>query len=448
MNYEEMKQALIEAAEAAGVREYEIYSEESSAQSVETYLHEISQFSSETGFGICLRCIWNGKPGYAATEVCSKEEAARLVSAAIANAELIESADEVSLHEAGDTYEEKTTQAEETAPTKDLIRLALACQEAAYAADERVADGTQSAVMVTEKTVRIYNSRGLDLKNRISGSAAYVSAIVKQDGSMYDGMEYRFAPIPEISADETAREAVERAVSTIGAGTAATGRYPVVLKDTQMGALLRSFFEVFSAENAQKGLSLLRGREGENIAAECLTLVDDPFYPGYPAQQPFDAEGVATRKKNVIEKGVLRTLLHNRKTAAKAKAASTGNAARAGYAGAVTIAPYSFYIEPGTQTQEELFAKAEGGIYVTQLQGLHAGTNAVTGDFSLECRGFVIEGGRAARPVQSFTIAGNFFELLKKVEAVGNEVKFGVPRGGTRYGAPCVRVSEMAVAGE
>ena len=113
MNYEEMKQALIEAAEAAGIKDYEIYSEESSAQSVETYQHEISQFSSETGFGISLRCIVNGKTGAAATEVCSREEAVRLVAAAAANAELIESTDEVYLHEAEDSYESRTKEAQE-----------------------------------------------------------------------------------------------------------------------------------------------------------------------------------------------------------------------------------------------------------------------------------------------------------------------------------------------
>ncbi len=448
MNYEEMKQALIEAAEAAGIKDYEIYSEESSAQSVETYQHEISQFSSETGFGISLRCIVNGKTGAAATEVCSREEAVRLVAAAAANAELIESTDEVYLHEAGDSYESRTKEAQELPGTREMIRLALLCQEEAYAADGKVADGTQSAVMASRKSVRIYNSKGLNLENSISGSGAYVSAIVKQDDEMYDGTEYRFEPLSEIDAKDTAQTAVARALSSIGAGSVKTGRYPVVLKDTQMGALMRAFFGVFSAEDAQKGLSLLSGREGEKIAADCVTVTDDPFYPDFPAQQPFDAEGVATRKKNVIEKGVLNTLLHNLKTAARANTASTGNAARDGYAGSVTVAPYSFYLEPGTDTKEELFAKAEGGIYVTQLKGLHAGANAVTGDFSLECRGFLIEEGKAGRPVCSFTIAGNFFELLKKIEAVGDEVKFGPSRGGMRFGAPCVYVSEMAAAGE
>ena len=93
-------------------------------------------------------------------------------------------------------------------------------------------------------------------------------------------------------------------------------------------------------------------------------------------------------------------------------------------------------------------ALAGNGVYITEIKGLHAGANPVTGDFSLESAGFVIRDGKKAEAVKSFTIAGNFFELLKSITALSNEVKFGVPGGKTTFGSPNVLIKDMSVAGK
>ena len=98
------------------------------------------------------------------------------------------------------------------------------------------------------------------------------------------------------------------------------------------------------------------------------------------------------------------------------------------------------------QFAEKLFELAGNGVFVTELKGLHAGINAVTGDFSLESAGFMIENGKKGRPVKSFTIAGNFFELLKNIEAVADEVKVGMG-GFTSFGSPSVLISSVSIAG-
>ena len=118
-----------------------------------------------------------------------------------------------------------------------------------------------------------------------------------------------------------------------------SGAYPVVIKNTAMADLLATFCGVFSADNAQKGLSLLAGREGEAVASASVTLTDDPLMPMGLASCPFDREGAATKTKAVIEDGVLKTLLHNRKTA-KAGCRTTGNAAGAG-----RVAPTNLFFQ-------------------------------------------------------------------------------------------------------
>ena len=146
-----------------------------------------------------------------------------------------------------------------------------------------------------------------------------------------------------------------------------------------MRALLSAFSSVFSGRNAYLGLSLLKGKEGERIGAECLTLVDDPMYSTSPMQTAFDGEGVATYKKNVIENGVLKTLLYDLASADKVGRESTGNGLRSSYSSTVSISPYHFYIAGGELSDEQLFESLGNGIYITELKGLHAGANAVTG---------------------------------------------------------------------
>ena len=249
-------------------------------------------------------------------------------------------------------------------------------------------------------------------------------------------------------AEAIAKKASEGALKKIGAGSVPSGKYNIVISGKQMRSLLSAFSPAFSAKNARMGLSLLAGKEGQVIASEIVTLTDDPMREGNDIVTPFDAEGVATYRKSVIEKGVLRTLLHNLESAHFAGVESTGNASKGGYSSPVGISPYSFCIEGGDLSFDELLGVCGNGIYITELKGLHAGTDSVTGDFSLESAGFMIEDGKITKAVKSFTVAGNFFTLLKDVAALSDKVDTGVPTGFTSFGSPDVLIRDMSVAGK
>ena len=127
---------------------------------------------------------------------------------------------------------------------------------------------------------------------------------------------------------------------------------------------------------------------------------------------------------------------------------TTGNASKAGYAGTVETSPYTFYVKPGEKSLAEMMKAVEQGVYVTSVTGLHAGTNAITGDFSIQCGGFMIRNGVKAEAVTSFTISGNFFDMLKQVKEIGSDLQFQLPSGFTMIGAPSVWVGKLSVAGE
>ena len=208
-----------------------------------------------------------------------------------------------------------------------------------------------------------------------------------------------------------------------------------------MQSLLQTFCGIFSAENAQQKLSLLSGREGETIASPLITIMDDPLLPGGLATSAFDGEGSASRTKAVVEQGVLKTLLHNRRTAAKQGVETTGNARRAGR---MDVAPTNFYIVPGSRSLDQLLQDMEDGLLITDVSGLHAGANPVSGDFSLLSNGFVIRGGKQAEPVERVTVAGNFYQLLKAVRAVGSDLEFP----GSSVGSPSLDVGTLPVSGK
>ena len=142
----------------------------------------------------------------------------------------------------------------------------------------------------------------------------------------------------------------------------------------------------------QKGLSLLAGREGEQIASECLTLRDVPMYEDALTKIPFDDEGVLTTEKVIIDKGVFASALYNLKSAHKAEKASTGNGFKSG--STIGVSPTNLVVTPGEKTFDELCEEAGEGIILTELSGLHAGVNPISGDFSLLCEGYLIENGK------------------------------------------------------
>ena len=446
MMFEEMKEALVAAAERAGLTQYEIYYQCDESISAETLKDEISTFSSGSVSGICFRCIADGRVGYASGELMSVDAMEELVANAVSNAACVDADDTPPFFAGSPAY---ASVADGDVTLTDAARIrenALAIQRATYAASERVGDGTQSGAVSEVREIRLYNSTGLSLCNRVGMKGGYAVAIVRDGEEAQESFEFE-------EGEDTARlctasvRAVKDATDKLGAGEVTSGKYDVLFDGRIFRDFLAVFSDVFSAKNAQLGLSLLAGKEGEKIAADHVTVIDDPMREGNSMKAPFDGEGVATARRAVIEKGILTTLLYDLTTAAKAGKESTGNGRRAGYAAPVAISPYNFYIEGGEGTREELLTALGNGILITEAKGFHAGADSVTGDFSIESAGFVVRDGKRAEPVKSFTVAGNFFELLRQIDRIGETVHWGMPST-TAYGSPDILVRDMSVAGK
>lgn len=451
--FEPIKKAAKEAAEALGITEYELFYAEDASIGAETYRDEISSFSSSVGSSLNFRCIVDGKVGYASTELLTEAEVKALVSRAVENSRLIEK-DEEAIIFGGAKPEDyhPIEQHEFEMPNAALIRdVVMDCRNTVYAADEMVADGTECYAGAGESTIFIYNSKGLDLSNRVGNTVAYMYAVLDDGNEKVYDYESKYNCFGKADGKPLDREALAKTVidgarEKFGAGRPKTGKYNIVFTSKQMSNILSTFVGVFFGESVQQGLSLLKGKLGEKIAADCVSITDTPFYPGNSMQINFDGEGVPTREKKVIENGVLKTFLYNLATAKKDGVETTGNASRDG--SSIGTKTYWFFIEPGETDRDALLEKAENGILVTGMKGFHAGANAVTGDFSIESEGFLIENGKKTSPIKSFTIAGNFFELLKQIDTLGNKIDDFDSPGYTNIGAPDTLIRDLPVAGE
>ncbi len=443
--FEKIYDAAETEAKKCGAEYCEVYYTGVENISANTFKEELAGFSTDCDGTLIVRVSVGGKAGSAQGSLAVPGEAALLVKKAVENAGLIEKEEKAVFCAGGQQYREVVIPPFFMPSAAEVKDAAMALRHAAYDSSPEISDGTAGGAYAVRSEYYLYSSNGLRLSVSYGASGGDVYSVLERNGEKRDGYESAYKPFNELDVARMAKTATERAAERFGAGLVDTGNYPVVLEGKQMQQILSAFVPAFFAKDAQQGTSLLAGKEGEKIAADFLSLIDDPFYPGNPMPLPFDGEGTPTYKKAVIERGVLRTLLYNLESGKKAGKASTGN----GSWGVSSIGTtyYNLYIEPGEKSRDELFSLAEGGIFITGMKGFHAGANVVSGDFSIESEGFLIENGKKGRPVKSFTVSGNFFTLLKDVAALGNLIEDELPAA-HKIRCPDVLLLNVPIAGK
>ncbi len=442
--------SLFAEAKKAGLTEFEAYFREGGSFKVGVYEGEIDNYDVNTSAGLSFRVLQNGRMGYAYTEAFDDAAIQMLIERAAANAAIIENDDPEFIFGGSPSYAEVQAYNDGleaiAAPEKIAMVKQLEADARAYSPDIKAVQ--YCTVLSSSGRIRLTNSKGLDLSFRSNSMAAYLMAQAERGGDVTTAFDAAVALAPgEIDVKQLAASAAQRALDKLGAATVPSGSYDVALFCETAVDLLEAFAGVFSAEEAQKGKSRLAGQEGAVVGSPALTIVDDPLRPGGYASAPFDDEGVAAFTKNVMDNGKLATLLHNLKTAAKAGVQTTGNAAKAGLAGAVHVSHSNLYVKPGESSPDELLRQMGSGLFINELDGLHAGVNPISGDFSLSARGFRVENGVKTAPVEQIVLSGNFYEMLKQIEAVGNDLKFGLPGAGC-VGSPTLLIKGLNVAGE
>jgi PmbA protein len=287
-------------------------------------------------------------------------------------------------------------------------------------ADERIVEIEGVEYGESATTVTLINSHGLKLVQRTNDFQYVAAAVAKQGEQVKTGYDYYFGnDFSKFDVDELVKKVVKTTVEKLGGEPCKSKTYKAVLSQDVVSSLLRAYIGNANSESVQKNSSLFIGKLNQQIASKKLTVEDTPINKTIFARS-FDDEGVATYNKAIIKNGVLQTYLYNLTTAAKEGVTTTGNGVGAGKPG---IRPFYLRVKPGKLSLEEMFAKVNNGIYITDVAGLHAGLNPQSGNFSLQASGFLIENGKKTTPVDLITIGGNLLEVFSDVKIVGGDTQ-------------------------
>lgn len=400
---------------------------------------ELGSFDLSETASVSFKGIYRAKMGRCFSEVVDETTAEFLVNKAYEAALYIEDEDEVFIYKGDNNYPELKLYNDslDKVSLDDKIDFVLGLEKKCLA-EEGVAKLQQVSYSEGYSDMRIVNSLGLDISQKSNLATTLIYGTGEKDGRTYTAYHFDYGnDYGKLTAKGTEKSFARKLREQFGAEQVLSGAYKAVLSPQASTSLLSAFASIFSAEAVQKDLSLLKGRLGAKVAADIINIVDNPHLEDRLGSSSFDTDGVATLPHTLVDGGVLKTFLHNLKTAKKDGLRSTGNASGSG------VSPSNLYIEKGTMTEPEILKEVGDGIYIRDFDGLHAGTSSISGDFSLQSEGALIEDGKLTRPFSQVVISGNYLELLRDCYLLGSNLEF--PDGA--FGSPSLAIRELKLAG-
>ncbi|MCA0929330.1 TldD/PmbA family protein [Ruegeria profundi] len=296
---------------------------------------------------------------------------------------------------------------------EDLLQDALAAEAAALAV-HGVSQVSDAAAGYGTHRVHLAATNGFSGGYARSSRSTSCVAISGEGTGMerdYDGDSRTFQSDLR-SPDEIGSTAGERAVALMGARKPATGTFPVLFDERISSSLIGHLLAAINGAAIARGASWLKDCLGEQVLPEHLSLIEDPHRPRISGSRPFDAEGLPTQRRAIVENGVLTGWTLDLSSARKLEMTSTGNAAR-GVSGPPSPSNWNLSLTQGKHSREDLLRDMGTGLLVTSMIGSTINPN--TGDYSRGASGFWVENGEITHPVNECTIAGNLRDMLKRI---------------------------------
>lgn len=435
-------ETLLALAKQKGATAVDVIASEGTARTVSTRMGEPEKLVYRKIHGITLRIWRGGRVAENSTSDISPQSLEKLVEVTYAN---LEFSDDDAAHGLADPAEHPSRIPNfllfdheiQSCSVNDQMELALRMEDAARAYDPRITNIKASECDTGWGTIFYASSSGFFKQYRVSTMECAVAVIAAENSRMQS--DYWFSSSRHRSLVEDpetiGRIAAQRALRRLGAIKVKTQEVPVVFDPLMAATLLGSIAGAASGYSIDLKSSFLCDLLGEVVASPLVTLVDDGTMRQKIGSRPFDREGARSRRTVVVENGKLVSYLLDSYSARKLGTKTTGNAG-----GNSSTAVSNFYLFPGEHKPEEIIASVSNGFYVTGLSGF--GVNLITGDYSRGACGLWIENGELSYPVEEVTIAGNFNEMLRNIEIVGNDLVFR-----NEISSPTIKISRMMVAG-
>ncbi len=424
--------------------ECEVYGEDVRSFRVDVHRDTVESMDRASERGIGIRLVHDGRIGFAFTTDIAPSGLTRALEEAHANAacsspmDVDHLADNEEGGRRGDLYPVLPSEGGEHGKVERVRAMEGAC----FGFDAAVVntEGAHYYELVAE--IYAASTRGFFRREKRGICLTAVAAVAQRNDEVRSGFCYAQALHPDdIDFTAVGRTAAGRAVKLLGSKRIATKRYPVVIDGAAFVEIVDFIAEALSAEMVVKGMSVLAGRQGEVVARDVVSIVDDPFKRGGCFNAGFDAEGVLRKRCALVESGVLAGYLHNVHSSRKMAVNRSGNAVRRNFKNLPLPGPSNLYLAPGTRSAEGIIADIDEGVYVQSIMGMHT-ADTISGDFSVGINGFHITGGTMGEPVSEMTMSGSVLALLQGIVEVGCDLVFIGP-----YGAPTVFVEGISVSG-
>ena len=328
-------------------------------------------------------------------------------------------------------------------PAERRIEMCLELERLARAADPRITRTDGAQIATRDGASALANSNGLLRSSRGTSVSMYVVSLAddrdgRQQVGAYASAKRHLADLE--SVEHVAQEASRRAVAKIGARRVPTAKVPVVMHPDIAATWLSEMYDAMTGEAVVKKSSWLTGRLGQAIASSLVTIVDDGRMRRGLGSAAWDGEGVPTRRNVLVDRGTLAMFEYDTYFARRAGTRTTGSAVRSA-SSVPGIGCHNLYIEPGAESPDAVLARVDRGFYMDD-QGSF-GFNSVTGDYSFQAQGFWIENGVKAYPVDGVTVASTSLEMLKRVVAVANDLRWD-----SSIASPTLVIEEMTIGGD
>ncbi|TGL82236.1 TldD/PmbA family protein [Leptospira yasudae] len=444
MNLDRSVEFVLDVCKKKGLDQYDLVGSESKDVGIELFRKRVSNTELSNSRGMGIRLIQNGRPGYSYSEKLSEEALTQMVEDAVSQAKISDPLD-IDLPGQSTLPDIKIRSYEESLESLGFEWLKSTGEkldDLAWSVGDKIENVPYSYAGKTWSRFILANSNGLfhsEKSNLVSAGVALVATdgkTKKMGGYTRSGLD-----LDRIQPELIVTTAAERSMALLGAKPVKSGSYPIVLSNRISPQIFGMFSSPFSADSVQKGLSRLDGKVGTQIASKNWNVFCDPHISDYPGSRLLDAEGVLTRKKAVIENGILLTYLYNLESAKKAGVAPTGNAVRS-YGGRVGTSFNNYVVPKGDKSLEELLSAYPECIYVLKLEG-GSGCSAVSGEISIGVQGIYYKNGKPVHPVDSITMNLNFFDLLFAIEGISNEYNDSY----SSIKVPDVLIREASIAG-
>lgn len=313
------------------------------------------------------------------------------------------------------------------------IDLAVECENAARHYHPAISNSEGASVNSHQGTRVFGNSLGFLQGYQSSRHSMSCSVLAGSGDAMQRDYWYSVARNPGNleSARSIGEKAAQRTVARLDARSLSTRQCPVLFAPEMAGGLIGSLIGAISGGSLYRKASFLLDSLDTQILPEFVRIHEQPLLKGALGSASYDAEGVATQTRDIVNQGVLRSYILSSYSARKLGMKTTGNA------GGV----HNLTVESGERDFGGMLNLLGTGLLVTELMG--QGVNRVTGDYSRGASGFWVENGVIQYPVQEITIAGNLKSMLRHIVAIGNDVDL---RGNIRVGS--ILLEQMAIAGE